>query len=84
MTGFVETCNCKGQSHARPLGSVSSGGNRDRTLHSLQVRITVCKSAPVIELFPLQIIYSCAFVYFEKDLLYERYSLGVTVFETAC
>lgn len=31
-TGGVETCDRKGQSHARPLGSVPSGGHRDRTL----------------------------------------------------
>lgn len=41
VTGCMETCNWKGQSHARPLGTVSSGGHQDRTLHSLQVWITL-------------------------------------------
>lgn len=36
-SGYVETCYSESQSHARSLGWVPSGGNRDRALYSIQV-----------------------------------------------
>lgn len=63
LAGGMETCYRKGQSHARPLGPVSSGGHQDWILHSLQVWITLCgyKSTALIDLFHgiLIIIFTC-------------------------
>jgi len=36
-SGYLETCYWESQSHARSLGWVPSGGNRDRALYSIQV-----------------------------------------------
>lgn len=80
-TGRMETCDREGQSHARPLGTVSPGGNQDWTLHSLQVWITLCGCGSAIgkDLFHSSLTCHSRKIWIKDRSGYQRWSSGTTM-----